>query len=266
MLRVFEAIEYLQPAERGLNRPVILRGRTTDGEEASLFVKTRAGYGDRPAAPGVECFCTLLARHLGLTAPEPVCVEIPVGFDRFVFEAPGHRELVRQSPGINFGTLALGPDWKTWPVGMSPRAFPGDLIERIMAFDALVQHTDREQDNPNLLWRGREIAIIDHEKCFGYLKPAAADLEPWRAFFGINPFLRHCLRDAGRQLEADAGKSFWADLIGVEMEGKIVQIVDASRGAFPEAKVDLDGILRYFDHLNRNLTDFFQYFRHSLTR
>jgi len=183
-----------------------------------------------------------------------------------VFEAPEHRELVRQSTGINFGTVALGPDWKTWPVGMSIRAFPDDLIERIMAFDALVQHTDREPDNPNLLWCGREIAVIDQEKCFGYLGIAAEDPEPWRAFFGINPFLRHCLREAGKHLQPDAGKSLWADLIGLEMEGKIVESADLARGAFPEAGVDLERILRYFELLNRKLPDFFQYFRHSLSR
>ena len=266
MLRVFEAIEYLQPAERGLNRPILLRGRTGEGEVASLFVKTRAGYGDRPTAPGVECFATLLARHLGLTAPEPVCVEMPKGFDRFISDAPVHRELVRQSPGLNFGTVALGPDWKTWPVGMSTRAFPGDLFERIMVFDALVQQTDREPDNPNLLWRGREIAVIDHEKCFGYLSLAGETPMPWRAFFGINPFLRHSLREAGRRLGPDAGDSLWAELIGLEMDRKIVEIADATRGAFPEASVELDRILRYFDLLNRNLTDFFQYFRHNLSR
>jgi hypothetical protein len=50
------------------------------------------------------------------------------------------------------------------------------------------------------------------------------------------------------------------------MDRKIVEIADATRGAFPEASVELDRILRYFDLLNRNLTDFFQYFRHSLSR
>jgi hypothetical protein len=137
LIRVFQATQYERPADRGTNQPIVLRGRTDTGEEASIFVKTIAGHGDRPAASGVELFTTLLARELELTAPEPVLVEIPVGFDRVVHDATSEQALIKASPGTNFGTLALGVDWKTWPVEMSTRTFPQATLGNILAFDGL---------------------------------------------------------------------------------------------------------------------------------
>ena len=53
MLRTFQAAGYVRPADCGTNQPHVLRGQADTEEEAAIFVKTQAGYGDRPAAPGV---------------------------------------------------------------------------------------------------------------------------------------------------------------------------------------------------------------------
>jgi hypothetical protein len=264
MLKVFHANEYVQPADRGLNRPIVLRGKTTAGEDASIFVKTRAGYADRPAAPGIELFTTLLARALDLVAPEPVLVDIPVGFESVVFDAPEYRTLLQQSPGTNFGTVALGQDWKTWPVEMSTRSFPDELLGDILAFDALVQHTDRHPDNPNMLWRHGEIAILDHEKCFGHLVLAAASRHPWREFLSTNPFQSHSLRRSIQPGRTNPGQRIWQGLIGLELDNRIPQLAQTARDAFPESALEMDRILQYFDLLNKNIADFFGYFRASI--
>lgn len=266
MIRVFQAIGYVRPADRGTNQPILLRGRTDTGDEAAIFVKTTAGYGDRPSAAGVELFTTLLARELGLIAPEPVLVEIPVGLDRVVHDAPRAQALIRASHGTNFGTVALGEDWKTWPVDMSTRAFAGETLGNILAFDGLAQHTDRHPDNPNMMWRAHELAILDHEKCFGHLVLAAGSQHPWREFFSINPFQTHCLRRAVSRTEPDLGQTLWQSLIGLELEGRVPAIANAARQTFPQSGLELDRILRYFDLLNKNLRDFFAYFRAGIER
>lgn len=164
MIRIFHACEFQGPAARGLNKPMVVRGETDGGGESQrLFVKSRAGYGNRTTAPGVEMFTTLLARALGLLAPEPVVVVIPEGFDQIAREHPGCPELLRASVGNNFGTVALGADWKTLPVGMGTRLFPPDTVESILTFDAVVQQADRDADNPNLQWKGDQLAVFDHE-------------------------------------------------------------------------------------------------------
>ncbi len=265
MVRTFQAIEYLKPADRGINRPVVLRGITVDGSLETIFVKTTAGYGDRPTAAGVELFTTLLGRALGLFVPEPVIVEIPSGFERVIFDAPEYREMLGRSAGKNFGTIALGSDWKTWPVGMSVRAFPEEMIEDILTFDALVQHTDRAADNPNLLWKDHQIAVVDHEKCFGHLCLSGSDQRPWRPLFGNRPLLTHCLRLAINTKKTDSfGQRLQTELIGFEFNGKIAQLLAVTAESFPEARLDLDRIGSYFEKLHKNNTDFFDDLRMSL--
>jgi hypothetical protein len=244
---------------------VLLRGRTAAGGEASIYVKTRAGYGDRPAAPGIELFTTLLARELGLLAPEPVLVLIPDTFHSVIFEAPMHRELVRLSPGTNFGTISLGTDWKTWPVEMPARSFSPELIESIVAFDGLVQHTDRTPENPNLLWRERQIAIYDHEKCFGYLPLAADNACPWREFFCLKPFRTHCLRPAITESPSpDFAGQLRENLIDLELNQRLPELIGQAQEAFPSAEMELRRVLRYLDLLHRNRSDFFDYLRLSV--
>ena len=265
MLRTFSAIEFIQPAERGGNLPMLIRGRGEGEEEVSIYLKTKAGYGDRPAAPGIELFTTLTAVSLGLRAPEPVLVEVGDRFHEQIFGAPDHRRLVQQSPGLNFGTISLGSDWKTWPVEMSQRAFAREVVESILFFDAIVQHTDRGADNPNLMWRGHEIAVIDHEKCFGYLAlTTGANVErPWREFFSRRPMRQHCLvRDAIRG--DDFGKEMWENLVGIEIAGRIPEFVRTTTAAFPEANLELGRVSAYFDSLFRDIGDFIACLKHSL--
>jgi len=39
-----------------------------------------------------------------------------------------------------------------------------------MAFDALIDNSDRRRDKPNLLWKGDEIFVLDHELCFTFVR------------------------------------------------------------------------------------------------
>src|SRR5436190_3395940 len=233
MVRTFTATEFIEPALRGGNLPMIVRGIDANGEAASIFLKTRVGYGNRPAAPGVELFTALLAKEMGLHAPEPVIVDVPARFHEQVFDAPRYRTLLEASAGTNFGTVALGADWKTWPVEMSTRAFAPDLIEGIFLFDSMVQQTDRGFDNPNILWRGHQLAVVDHEKCFAYLPGGEEEARPWRGFFGHRPMHTHCLRTALKPEREGFGREFREQLLGLEMEDRIRAICHAATGAFP---------------------------------
>lgn len=263
MLRTLQAKEYIRAAERGINRPVVLNGLAADGSVETIFVKTSAGYQNRTGAPGVELFTTQLARAMGMQAPEPVLVEIPEGFDRVVFDSPEHQALLQRSSGINFGTIALGMDWKAWPVAMPTRAFAPEMIEDILIFDALVQHTDRESDNPNLLWRDHEIAILDHEKCFGNLVLTEGQPKPWRCFLGARPLFRHCLRTP-IDPHPGFGSRLHGEMIRLEFEERIPALLAEALDAFPAAGLDLDRIGRYFEALKASFGDFLDYLKLSL--
>ena len=109
LLRRLSALQFRRPMDRGLNRPFLALAQPEDGtERCAVVVKPRAGYADRPDAMLKELFSLLLAREVGLTAPEPVLVDLQVGFDWGAADFPEHAQLIRQSIGWNVGTIHLG--------------------------------------------------------------------------------------------------------------------------------------------------------------
>ena len=265
MIRTLQFTGFIEPAKRGITKPLIIQARSPDGSRETVFLKTNAGYADRPQSAGIELFTTLVARRLGLTAPEPVLVEVPENAGRLVHDAPEHAELLNRSAGLNFGTLALGGDWKVWLPDLSTRSFPAETVETVLAFDGLVQHTDREAENPNLMWKGHELAVLDHEKVFGYLKLVEGEAKPWRCFFQARPFARHVLAPAGRRLmRADFGKGMWESILEQEWGGGFDECLQAAEAAFPAAKVDLARIRAYLTALATDAGDFFDYLKVSL--
>ncbi len=54
------------------------------------------------------------------------------------------------------------------------------LACEIFAFDALIQNPDRRMDKPNILWKGEELYIIDHEKGFSFVYALPASIKPWQ--------------------------------------------------------------------------------------
>lgn len=211
-LRQFTAVQFRRPMERGLNRPFLALAQPCEGgERCTVVVKSRAGYADRPDAMLKEMFSLLLARELGLTAPEPVLVELQEGFDWGAADFPDHAELIRQSLGWNVGTIHLGNDWKPWGKGIAPRSIPDETLESAYAFDAMVQNSDRMADNPNLLWRGGELALLDFDKAFGFLRVTEQEDKPWRNALNRQTLARHCLHGHLHAVggEVILGKDIW---------------------------------------------------------
>jgi hypothetical protein len=103
-----------------------------------------------------ELFSLLLARELGLTAPEPVLVELQEGFD-WGPPISGSRGAHPPKHRLECGHHPSGRhDWKPWIQGSAPRSIPNETLESAYAFDAMVQNSDRMADNPELAlaWRG----------------------------------------------------------------------------------------------------------------
>ncbi len=91
------------------------------------------------------------------------------------------KDLISRSLGLNFGSVAVGAGFRTMPA--EPQ-LPGPLRKvaaEIFAFDILMQNFDRKRDNPNLLWDGKSIVLIDHESALHSVltwpKPAFANLD-----------------------------------------------------------------------------------------
>ena len=261
-LRRFTAVQFRRKMERGLNRPFLVMGASQDGgERCPLVVKSRAGYADRPEAMLKELFALLLARELGLNAPEPVMVEIPEGLDWAAADHPEQADLIRRSLGWNVGTVHLGDAWKPWHKGIAPRSISVETLETAYAFDAMVENSDREAGNPNLLWRGDKLAVLDFDKAFGFLRINEDDARPWRSTLVRLNLERHCLHSFLPERKEDEilGVPLWdafeAWCLGRPAAGLSAAIAEE----FPDPNLDLKRIEDYFTKFASDPEDFFRY-------
>jgi hypothetical protein len=122
-----------------------------------------------------ELFASYLANHFGILVPEPALVEVSRSFAEIVASRePTIADKIRRSVGLNFGSRQV-TGGGTWPVD---RPVPDALFRSAVdtfGFDALIQNPDRRFNNPNLLWKGDEIILYDHEMSFSFLVDVLGD-------------------------------------------------------------------------------------------
>jgi hypothetical protein len=261
-LRQFDAVQFRGKMERGLNRPFKAIGKLRDGGDRELLVvKSRAGYADRPEAILRELFSLLLARELGLKAPEPVLVNLQPGFEFGAADYPDSAALIRESFGWNLATVHLGEGWKQWMQGSLPRSISEQSIVGAYAFDAMVQNSDREVENPNLLWRGEELALLDFDRAFAFLRIEEIEPRPWRNTLISQNLNRHCLYPhlpnwkEGEIIAVPLWDSFNEWWIGYG-NGQISEEIAVG---FADPELDLPRLEEYLVKFSVATEDFFRY-------
>lgn len=264
------AIQFRRPMERGLNRPFLVIASIEGHDEGAripLVVKSIAGFQNRPEFMVREVFALLLARHLGILAPEPVLVRFPDGFEYGATEFPEYADLIRQSPGWNLATVHLGNSWKPWTNSTAPRAIPREDLETAYCFDAMVQNTDRTPGNPNLLWKGKQLALIDFDKAFGYIRTFEAEAQPWRKALIQQNLAVHCLHRHLAALEDGIlrGKTLWEAFVEWCFEAGPGTLSREIGPEPPDPGLDLPRLESYLTRLESHAEDFFRYLT-ELTR
>lgn len=153
-LRTLTATRYVSPFREGGSLPGLI-----EADDGGLYVAKWRGAGQGTRALIAELVAGELARALGLPVPELVLLELDPAFGRSEPDSE-IRELLRASAGSNlalaFVPAALGFDTATRV------AVPGALASLVVAFDAFVMNVDRTPRNPNLLWSGGALWLIDH--------------------------------------------------------------------------------------------------------
>jgi hypothetical protein len=164
MIEQIEAEFFHSFTESGNSRPARITCSRPDGNNVDVFVKFLGGVRNREFSLCAELLCALLARVMGLGAPTPFVVNLS---PEFLAGIPANaRDLVRRSLGLNFGTEMAPTGFSVVPPDPKvPRALASKAAD-VLAFDVFVQNYDRKGDNPNLLWNGRHMLLIDHEGAF----------------------------------------------------------------------------------------------------
>ena len=165
------ASAYIRKIESGRTSPAIFMCEDDNGNNAGEYVvKFKAGTEAGVTGLACELVASLLADELGLAHPAPAIVDIDPNIASLLSPRDSDvAEIIKKSGGPNFGSRALAGGYGTWPMNRSVPASLTQLSAEIFTFDALIQNPDRRPHNPNLLWKGHEIQIIDHELAFSFV-------------------------------------------------------------------------------------------------
>ncbi len=163
MLKEVEAVRYDRKMRNGKTMPFLLACEKETGEEVELVAKFSKGCEDHCGGLICEAIAAALAKDLGLPIPCPYVVNISPEFIATVVD-PAERVFLEQSCPKGFGSERLPDGYSTW---VSPTGKISDSllasVRSVIAFDSLLVNPDRRAENPNLMFNGRQIAVIDHE-------------------------------------------------------------------------------------------------------
>ena len=152
---------------KGHSAPLLVQAKTLDGEMVEAVVKLRSRVHDQGLGSLAELICAFFARDLGLPTPGIALLEISEELEQG-FRDHTDRLDVSRSLGLNFATQFISPT-TVLPTGPE---FPPALVDgaaTLIAFDALVQNTDRHMQKPNCLIQGNDVIPIDHELASPFL-------------------------------------------------------------------------------------------------
>jgi hypothetical protein len=153
-LRTVAAIRYVTPLREGGSMPALV-----EGDDGKLWVVKLRGAGQGTRALVAEIVVGELARALGLPVPELALVGLEAALGRAEPD-PEVRDLLLGSVGSNAGLVHLPA-----ALGFDPASahdVSGALASRVVALDAFAKNVDRTARNPNLLWSGSKLWLIDH--------------------------------------------------------------------------------------------------------
>jgi hypothetical protein len=177
MLRVATAVRYDRDAEAGRNRPLRVTAEVDD-EEIDVFLKPSGRPELSVTGLAHEVIAACVAGRLGLPICEPLLVEMTPEWIASVHDA-ATRYVLERSSRIAFGSRAAGVGWRQWSSDDVLTTGRRQKALEIFAFDAFIENPDRKPSNPNLLVKGDEFRIIDHELAL-FVRGLLPRSEPWR--------------------------------------------------------------------------------------
>jgi hypothetical protein len=172
------AITYHKTMSSGRNTPSLFTCIDNTGEYYEYVVKLRSELGTYVI---FELMGALIGYVLGIPIPPVAIVEID---SRMGLGIPDSKlsQLIVSDPGPHFGSQFVKGGYSIY----SPNTYLSDAVNdqkiNIFAFDMLIQNYDRTHDQigkPNLLYRGDELVVIDHELAFAFAVPPQTTTLPW---------------------------------------------------------------------------------------
>lgn len=218
MIKRADAIRFDRLAEQGRNEPLRVTVETDEGDELEVFLKPsgRPEVGFEGMANELLAAC--VAGHLGLPVCEPVAVHMSDAWIASI-QNPSIQAVLQRSCPIAFASRAAGNAWRRWTGEDRLIGERRAVALGIFAFDSFTENRDRIVSNPNLLVRGDEFRIIDHELCFRIRQCLFPRPEPWRVGYlqdqvtpGASGHVFGALLRGDRHVEIEPLRAIWTSL------------------------------------------------------
>lgn len=178
MIRLATAIRYDRDAEAGRNRPLRVAVETADGDEMEVFLKPSGRPELSVSSLAHEVIAACIAGRVGLPICQPLLIDMSADWVASVHEV-AVREVLEASNPIAFGSQAAGVGWRQWSGDDVLTNGRRQVALGIFAFDVFTENPDRKPSNPNLLIKGDEFRLIDHELAL-FVRGLFPRAEPWR--------------------------------------------------------------------------------------
>jgi hypothetical protein len=161
MLNTVIATGFKRRMGSGRNEPCLLECEDETGKIIEVVVKYSAALMEWQKNLSAEAIVAMLAADLGLPVPEPFVVELSPAFIGTVTDV-AIADALRKSCSYAFGS-ALRTGMSVWPTHQKVEASQSQSAAEIAVFDQIIVNSDRRPVNPNLLFRGDDFIIFDHE-------------------------------------------------------------------------------------------------------
>ena len=248
-MRVLHARRVLAADKRGSSWPVLVETEE-DGERRLQFTKLR-GAAQGTGALVAEVIVAELAESLGLRVPARALVH----FSRDVESLDENDELadlLRSSAGMNLGFDYL-EDASSFAPATDVARVGEEAAAAILWLDGLVANPDRTARNPNLLWQGEALWLIDHGAALGfqYALPGVDTAAARKPYLLREPHLLQSLAPDVPRLDAGLANRLTPDVVAravAEVPDEFLAPL-VSEGA--ETLASRRGA--YVDHLTRRL-------------
>ena len=143
---------YLTPLREGGSLPGLV-----EGDDLGTYVCKFRGAGQGPRVLAAEIIVGELARRIGLDTPRQVVLDLSPEIARYEADEEV-QDLLTASVGAN-----LGSDFLPGSFGFDAhQGSPPEVVSTIVWLDAFCANVDRSWRNPNLLWWGDALWVIDH--------------------------------------------------------------------------------------------------------
>lgn len=176
MLNLVSATRFVKVMGSGRTKPCLIECESEDGDKVELVVKYSHNLMEREKNLAIEAIVAMLAADLNLPIPEPFIVELSPDFIDIVADAAVQADLRKSCP-LAFGSK-LQTGFAVWPTGQMIAKGVTQEAAEIAIFDQIIVNSDRRPENPNCLFLGNALRIIDHELAFGTI---LFRKQPWEA-------------------------------------------------------------------------------------